>query len=691
MPRIVTGELGYSAVVQNASDGTTEYGSSALFGSDPTVNKFKLYSLYFMPVEGELQETSENIQVLRILLTVKKKTTNDTEAELVYRLYNSKQSWTGASELYDITNGNGAYAARWVEFNNTQAEQAVVITLTGTDAKNAAQYGFSVSNGSMGDTAQIKAYSMEADVSDRYVPPAVSLMDGFGKVVNGKYWHNPNNPFTLIVNYSQEAGDPIGQILLTWDDGSGYIRTIYGGIGDNTVTVEGYIWDDLPCAGMLKLQVASESGAATEIEMPFEVAIYEVRFTSHTSGTVVKSNSDLTVGWESVWPDKNPDMGAAVTIKSYTVWKWWDDENMSSGTVQSGNSTEISADALESHRVLHMKITEKYENEEDSFVSRDTADAPELNLYIQQVAGVGSVTVGDLWFTDPDIWFPGVTVSWASTGQKAFQVKVGDVHDSGPVWGSAQSYKVPLLLNNGVYPVTVRVQDANGVWGDWTEPVWITIENTTKTDAVLSAIKKEEGVELSIAVDEPDLYSSVLFYRNGESIAQMPVTSMVTYTDRNAVGPCVYMVRFVASVSTLYRETEPVTVDATPATDGFVLPDGTWLALRYTENFPRQYPASVGEEVYARYYAGREYPVYMRSGRKDESITMTYTDKGNALADKMEELAGACVLYKTTNGKRIYGILGRVQAERGRMRCRVTFVLRRANFEDAVPYTWPEE
>ena len=59
---------------------------------------------------------------------------------------------------------------------------------------------------------------------------------------------------------------------------------------------------------------------------------------------------------------------------------------------------------------------------------------------------------------------PRPTVSWSSSGQVAYQVRIGD-RDSGAIFGTATSYQSPYFYADGIYPVTVRVQSSTGAWG----------------------------------------------------------------------------------------------------------------------------------------------------------------------------------------------------------------------------------
>ena len=690
MPRIVTGQISYASAVRDTTDETYTHGNRAYFGSEGGASGIdNIYVLYFTPVSGELQDIAESaINELRIRLTLKKKTTTETDSDFIYKVYSADQSWYSPKSLYDIVDGGGeVYIYEWVEFANQLEAQEIVISLSGKAAYYAAQYGFSIASLTLGDITEITAYTMEADVSDRYVVPIVSLANGFGSVVDGKYWHNPANPFTLVVNYEQETGEPIEQIRLTYTSRNGYTRTIYGDIGLNSVDVPDYAWNDLPQNGTLKIDVTSAAGVSAEtLEMPFEVALYNVAYTSHTSGAIIKSDVDLVIAWDTGLAPGVPGNNVSKPT-GYIRYIWWDDETeTTAGTHTTDTSYTIPAETLSGHNAVHVAVAERYG---DNVSARDREYAPTLNLYIQQVAGTGNVTVTPLW--GDGIWFPRVKVAWESSGQTAYQVKVGDTYDSGPVWGSAKIHRVQKLLDPGVYPVQVRIQDTGGVWSEWTEPVWITVESLGGVANTIRAVAKDSEIEITVTLNEPEMYGDVLLYRDGIMIAQMQAADTVTYTDRSANKTATYFARCVSAVSGAYRQTEEIMVNAVPKTDGMFLEDGTWLPLKYSTKSPKTYSSAVSEETYTKYYAGREYPVTMRTGRKSKELYMSYAEKGTDLADKIETAAGENVIYKNRIGQVIHGTLNGVNSYRGRLATEITFTITQTDHNEEIPYIWTED
>jgi hypothetical protein len=170
-------------------------------------------------------------------------------------------------------------------------------------------------------------------------------------------------------------------------------------------------------------------------------------------------------------------------------------------------------------------------------------------------------------------------------------------------------------------------------------------------------------------------------------IAQLPGTGTMEYTyeDIMAGGECQYYVRMMMTEGH-YAQTETVTIDAKPSTDGIILADGTWIPLRYTQDFPRRYNITSREETYQRYYAGRAYPVSIRSGRKSRQVSMEYIDKGHAICSALERETGSVVIYKTVLGDVIQGELNQVMAGKGSLYSTVSFKILECDHTEAIEY-----
>lgn len=689
MPITLTGTFDRRCIKNDLEDGGYETITNGYVGIEPDVSA--MYRIWYKPSAGDAFDTTETIKQLRIRMTGKKKTDESSGVYIAVHSYSQAIQPSGTiiddGEIFSRLQSYSAGSGRAYVADGTAAQDVIYTTEDAAEISRILQYGVGLL--ATGDVYQITSCVLEVDITSAATPPVISLMHGFGRVVDGKYWHYPENPFTLVVEYSQEMESPIRYLKLEYTDQTGYTRN-YTETGLNSITVPDYIWGDLPRYGTLRLQAGSEGGGYSEwLEVPFEVAMYDIRYTSHTSGSIVQSGDTLELTWETYPASGNPAIVATEMDPptQFIRYIWYDDEELSAGTYTTESTYTIQSESLVGHTAIHIAVCEVYG---DNLASRDTERASVMNLYIQQAAGVGGVTVSPLQYTDPDIYYPRITVSWESTGQAAYRIKVGDVYDSGPVWGTETSHKIPVMMDNGTYAVQVKVQDTSGIWGDWTEPVWVTVENSQTVYNTIKSHNNGHEAVITVTLEDPTRYGTVLFYRDGTLIGQVETggAAVVTYTDRNANGTVQYFARCVSASSGVYGVTETVVLDAVPKTDGLILADGTWVPLRYTSSAPRVYRTNVSEETYAKFYTGRSYPVYLRSGRRMRELTMSYRDKGNDLADILEAAAGEMVVYKNRIGQVIHGELNGVSAGRGRMYCEVSFVIAQADHTDEILYKW---
>lgn len=644
------------------------------------------YRLRVNPGSGEAftYGNTDKIVGVRLKVTFKRKTTTDTSTMIEVR-------YAKDSDTATLTNGNTWYRCAtstnyYTKFKSflpdsvTEEYEQTIHNYTAmtTELKNGISKGMSFVYDSS-DIIQIQAITLELDVADEYVPPEISFLAENGTMVDGVYHHDPNKAFLVSVDYSQVSGETIQQLNV---NGTGFtaVSAWYAGVGETSLSIPSSCWNTLPRIGTLTIVAKGSETESNTLVIPYVVDEYDVHFTSPTSGSVIQSDTDVTISWEAVAP-------SAQTIDApskYLPEIWFDNGEGSGGGYTTLTSKTITADQLTGHSQLHMRLYSYYALCEDS-----KENAPVMNLYIQQVAGTGNVTV------TPDEGGI-IMVRWESTGQTAYQVRVGGFF-SDIVWGSDTVYKVPFILKRKeTYAISVRIQDTQGAWTDWTEPIYYTKAGYTYGKGyTLSASVSKNGVEITVVnKDEIEIAGAIILHRDGEPIANLDVGDIVTYTDTTANGVVLYEA-YIPSTSALLNGgmgwlSNTVTVDATPSTDGLVLADETWLPLRYTTDTVK-YGGTASEEVYQRYYSGRSYPVVMRSGRKTETLTLSYADPTGDLADTLIEQVGTTVLFKNRDGLKFWGCLESVTPTRHRGWCEVSLTLRKVDVNEWVPLVWGEE
>ncbi len=249
---------------------------------------------------------------------------------------------------------------------------------------------------------------------------------------------------------------------------------------------------------------------------------------------------------------------------------------------------------------------------------------------------------------------PRLTVSWSATDQAAFRLKVGD-WDSGSRFGSAQSYTLPLILSDGVYPVSLRTQTSAGEWSDWTEEIWAEIANDPPAGELLLSVRQEAfSAVLSWEYSGNEAIDSYVVYRDGEPIA-VTGQSAASYTDDEASGYAVYTVRGL-SPSGYYIESEAATLLCLIRWDCIKTKDGPWLPLKYSTDIPvRSYVH--GSDVSFRHYAGREKPVAVTMGHRTRTGSFQAAFLNREPAERLIAMVGREVVRKDSKGGVIRGVM----------------------------------
>lgn len=130
---------------------------------------------------------------------------------------------------------------------------------------------------------------------------------------------------------------------------------------------------------------------------------------------------------------------------------------------------------------------------------------------------------------------PRPLMRWQAADQQAFQINVMGQYDSGLMFGTQKEYKIPIYLQDGDHALRVRVQNAFGLWSEWTS-VPITIANVGAGSVYANADTHNNAVTLNwnfSGEGQPWFY----VYRNGKLIGK---TRDNTYTDYLSVGSNAY-------------------------------------------------------------------------------------------------------------------------------------------------------
>ncbi len=250
---------------------------------------------------------------------------------------------------------------------------------------------------------------------------------------------------------------------------------------------------------------------------------------------------------------------------------------------------------------------------------------------------------------------PQPTIGWTSSAQVAYQVRFAD-YDSGAVYSTAKSHKVPKIYADGLYPVQVRTQASNGKWSDWTDVKYVQITNSAQSDAVtLTAAVTTHAVALSWV--DAGTSAKYIVYRDGMAVY---AGTAKTYTDVGANGETKYFVRAVKTTG-YYAQSATVVIDATPQNDCMYDADNAvWIPLRYSlSQRVRNYSRS-GQVVY-KHYAGRTKPIAYNSGYVTRQMSAEYAFKTRDEALRLNNTVGRVMIYKDTRGGVLIGVVDDVR------------------------------
>jgi hypothetical protein len=285
------------------------------------------------------------------------------------------------------------------------------------------------------------------------------------------------------------------------------------------------------------------------------------------------------------------------------------------------------------------------------------------------------------------------TVTWTSSGQQAYELRVrqGDnvIHSTGTVPSTETSHKITAFLSDGSYIAGVRIKNAYDLWSGWGEQ---SFSIATPKPGTLSAktYGRPYGVRLVFA--SPSNYA--LVYRREEAeedyIRIGKVNAGQTEFDDYSVASGKTYVYFMRNVSmqgtyadgaTAKQSVRLLLTQLAPAAD----PSRVYM-LKYNLGSPPQKTATWGTQQAELRFEGRAYPVYERNGFRSETLSCTfwvreYSDV-MAFYDLFSE--GEIVLLRDSRGRKIYGVLGDIQAAEAHPGYALNFTVTRCDFVEEV-------
>lgn len=253
---------------------------------------------------------------------------------------------------------------------------------------------------------------------------------------------------------------------------------------------------------------------------------------------------------------------------------------------------------------------------------------------------------------------PRPAFTWQAAQQQGYQVRLND-YDSGTIYGVSKSWQSPNYLPDGQAAFSVRVQNAQGIWSDWSS-INIYIQNKPGVEIALSVKPYHNGASLTWSGD----YADYQILRDGIVIAETKERSFVDYL---SVGKHAYTVRGLLAGG-YYTPSNTVT-EIIKIQDAVIslLDPIDWLTLSLKLGQKPSHERSVQYQVNTVHYEGRRLPVAYTNGFADISNSISYTLKSREDYEKLLSMAGKEVILKNRFNECVTGFLSDISCSAGKV------------------------
>lgn len=271
---------------------------------------------------------------------------------------------------------------------------------------------------------------------------------------------------------------------------------------------------------------------------------------------------------------------------------------------------------------------------------------------------------------------PRPAIQWQTNEQEAYQLQLGDLIDF-TAYGPEKTWRCPVYLPDGGYPVRVRSQNQYGLWSAWGE-----------TELVIT---NEPGQEITLTVAagyEATLswsglgYDFFIVYRDGVAIAR---TAEGYYVDCWSAGDVVYQVRGCNDDNSFYGLSNEVQVEILPETLMIAPVDsGEWLSLALSDTQHRTTKKSLGRTLSALQIAGRRFPAAELTEFYSLSLAGSCAFKTRQECKRFEALLGRLVCLKTKDGDMAVGYLEALSKTAGLFYATYSFTVTQIDYQEEI-------
>lgn len=276
---------------------------------------------------------------------------------------------------------------------------------------------------------------------------------------------------------------------------------------------------------------------------------------------------------------------------------------------------------------------------------------------------------------------PRPIISWQALGQQAYQVQVGG-YDSGEMYGTNKSHKVPEFLPDGPAIARVRIQNSFGIWSEWG-----TAEFTVVNVEIGSCVAKATGIKNWIRVSwdfvaEAERIATFYIYRDNALIGK---TTESFFDDQLAWGAHAYKIRCAAGDYYAMSNEVKAKLDIKTAC---IAEYGVWdwLDLPVVRGrLPALSTQYTGNVTYL-HFAGRALPVAEIGEERDMSWSFAFSTTSQGCAERMASLFARLVVYKDPRDGACVGVLEGQSRQSDRYGWDFSYTIRAVDHKEVVTY-----
>lgn len=275
---------------------------------------------------------------------------------------------------------------------------------------------------------------------------------------------------------------------------------------------------------------------------------------------------------------------------------------------------------------------------------------------------------------------PRPTVEWQAADQQAYQIKAGN-YDSGELYGTDKSFKIPVYLPDGSIQIQVRIQNSFGLWSDWVSTN-VLIKNNSIGTITLQATPKTHNIRL--AWETVGIVSNTMYYiyRDGELIGK---TNNTSFLDQLAYGKHTYQVRgTIGDYYAMSNEAYARLLIKTACIAEYGVWD--WMDLQIRKGSIPNLATQYGGNITFQHFAGRELPVAEIGDELDITWSFSFSALAKETAEKMQKFFRKLVVYKDPRDGVCIGILNSQQMSSNRYSWDFSFAMRAVDNYEVVEY-----